>query len=81
MRPVSPRRVPVWVTDFYTNDPHGQRLAIERYCKPVTTYAERMAAQAFVPERANLTGCTSCGRFSFVVPTLCYWCVRRAHNE
>lgn len=69
-------RVPTWVTEWFANDPFGQKLAVNRYHQPVTTEAERMAASTFTLERG--IGCTSCGRFAFPKPTLCYWCQRRS---
>lgn len=68
------RGAPSWITEWFTNDPHGQRLAVSRYSLDVCTEAERAAARAFVLERSH--PCTACGRFAFPEPTLCYWCRR-----
>jgi len=66
--------VPTWVTDgWFASDAHGQKLAALRYLMPTSTPAERQANAAYAPA-APTFGCSSCGRFAFARPTLCYWC-------
>jgi hypothetical protein len=76
---MSAAKVPAWVTDgWYANNPEKQQLAIARYYSPVATEAERVAAREFsVPKnRRESHACSSCGRFAFAAPRICFWCER-----
>lgn len=56
-------------SEFYPD-----RLRAVRRFRMVASVAETAAAKAFVS--APTVGCTSCGRFAFAVPMLCFWCLR-----
>lgn len=74
---MSEQLVPSWVTEWYGNDPVGQRMAIANFLRPKTTVAERLAAQAYAARRANQPAsppCMKCGRFAFPKPRICFWC-------
>jgi hypothetical protein len=67
--------VPAWVTEGWGQDWMGLKLAILHYQQPASTPAERRANAAYAPS-APTFGCSSCGRFAFAHPTICFWCAR-----
>ncbi len=78
-----PCKLPEWTRDgsVFSNDPDGFAAHISRvhsWFEPAWTRGVERARQMAIdaPAPRPTFSCSSCGRFSFAEPTLCFWCKR-----